>query len=107
MRPAILKLPPWTVALTLVAIGSGLGLHLTGTLSAPDRFASLESPGENATARGHEPTPPSPTLLAARASLAELARRTDISPAYAEDLAAMTAFYAADGAPLLWTTETE
>jgi len=102
LRPAILKLPPWTVALTLVALGSGLGLHLTGTLSAPERLAGLETPDEKAAARA----PPSPTLVVLRTSLAALARKADVSAAYAEDLAAMTAFYAADGAELLWTDET-
>ena len=46
-----------------------------------------------------------PAQVALRKHLPELASRTNVAPAYAEDLAAATAFYSAHRRPLLWITE--
>jgi murein L,D-transpeptidase YcbB/YkuD len=40
-----------------------------------------------------------------RKNLSQLANQTNVAPAYAEDLAAATAFYDAHSGPLLWVTE--
>ena len=84
---------PWIVAVPAIALYSGLSLHLTGTL-AP--WAKLD---------GLALTAPTPAEAALRKNLSELASRTNVAPAYAEDLAAATAFYNAHSGPLLWVTE--
>jgi L,D-transpeptidase YcbB len=87
------RLWPWIVAVPAAALCSGLSLHLTGTL-AP--WAKLD---------GLALTAPTPALAALRKNLSELASRTNVAPAHAEDLAAATAFYNAHSGPLLWVTE--
>ena len=89
-----MRLWRWTVAVTAaIALGFGLVLHLTGT-SAP--WATLDGLGL---------TVPSPALAAVRKKLFELAGRTNVAPAHAEDLAAATAFYNARSGSLLWVTD--
>jgi len=61
-----------------------------GTPARPDGFAR---------------TAPTPALAALRENLSQLASRTNVAPAYAEDLAAATAFYDAHSGPLVWVTE--
>jgi murein L,D-transpeptidase YcbB/YkuD len=68
-------------------------LYLTGT-SAP--WAKLDA---------IVLTAPSPAQVALRKALSELVTRTNVEPAYAEDLAAATTFYSARNGPLLWVTE--
>jgi murein L,D-transpeptidase YcbB/YkuD len=86
------RLWPWIAAVPAVALGFGLTLHLTGT---PAPWTKLE---------GLALTAPSPALAAVRKKLSELASRTSLAPAYAEDLATATAFYNARSG-LLWVTE--
>jgi len=75
-------------------------LHLTGTLAPwARRDARLARPD------GVARTAASPALAAVRKNLSQLASRTNVAPAYAEDLAAATAFYDAHNGPLLWVTE--
>ena len=99
LRPATLRLWLWIAAVTAVA----LYLHLTGTL-APwvRRGADLGTP---ARPDGFARTAPTPALAALRENLSQLASRTNVAPAYAEDLAAATAFYDAHSGPLVWVTE--
>jgi murein L,D-transpeptidase YcbB/YkuD len=78
----------WIVAVTAIAVYSGVSLHLTGTLAPWAKRA-----------------PPTPALAALRKDLSQLASRTNVAPAFGEDLAAATAFYDAHGGPLLWVTE--
>ena len=93
MRPAISRFWPWIVAVTVVALYSGLSLHLTGTLAPWAKHrADLAR------------TAPTPALAALRKTLSQLASRNNVAPAYAEDLAAATAFYDARSRPL-WVTE--
>src|SRR5262249_29843256 len=93
LRPATLRLWRWIVAVTAIALYSGLSLHLTGTL-AP--WAERDAPAHRA---------PTPARVARRKNLSQLAGPPTVAPAYAEDLAAMIAFYDAHGGPLLWVTE--
>jgi murein L,D-transpeptidase YcbB/YkuD len=73
-------------------------LHLTGTLAPwARRDARLARDGVPR-------TPPSPALAAVRKNLSQLANQTNVAPAYAEDLAAATAFYDAHSGPL-WVAE--
>jgi L,D-transpeptidase YcbB len=100
LRPAILRLWRWIVAaVTAIALYCGLSLYLTGTM-APwvKREASRTRPYIVRTAA-------TPALTALRNNLSQLASRTNIAAADAEDLAAATAFYDALGGPLLWVTE--
>jgi L,D-transpeptidase YcbB len=78
---------------TAIALYSGLALHLTGTLAPGAMWDGLVR------------TAPTPAQAALRKSLSELASRTNATPAYAEDLAAASAFYNAHSRPLLWVTE--
>jgi L,D-transpeptidase YcbB len=82
------------LAVSAIALYSGLSLHLTGTLApwlGPD-FLALPAPD--------------PALTALRKNLSQLGSRTNnVAPADAEDLAAATAFYSAHRGPLLWVTE--
>ena len=96
MRPATLKLWHWIVAITAIALYSVLSLHLTGTLAPWTKL------GDDL---GLVRTAPTPALAALRNNLSQLASRTNVAPAYAEDLAATTAFYGAHSGPLLWVTE--
>jgi murein L,D-transpeptidase YcbB/YkuD len=93
LRRAPLRLWRWIVGLTAVAICSGLAFHLTGIL-AP--WVELD---------GLVLTAPTPARAAVRKILSQLANRTNVAPADAEDLAAATAFYNAHSGPLLWVTE--
>ena len=103
MRPATLRLWRWIVAVIAIALYSGLSLHLTGTLAPwAKRGAHLGTP---AWPDGLARTAPTPALAALRKNLSQLAGRTNATPAYAEDLAAATAFYDAHSGPLLWVTE--
>jgi murein L,D-transpeptidase YcbB/YkuD len=86
----------WIGAITVVAVSCGFFLHLTGT-SAP--WANLADLGTLL-----QPAP-TPALAALRRTLAQLANRSNLAAAYAEDLAAATAFYNAHSGPLLWVTE--
>jgi murein L,D-transpeptidase YcbB/YkuD len=100
LRPATLRFWRWIVAVTAVALYSGLSLHLTGTLAPwAKRRADLGQPD------GLARTAPTPALAALRKNLSQLASRTNVAPAYAEDLAAATAFYGAYSGSLLWVTE--
>ena len=103
LRPAILRLWRRIAAVTAIALISGLSLHLTGTLAPwAKRGADLGTPAQpDNPAR----TAPTPALAALRKNLSLLASRSDFTPAYAEDLAAATAFYDAHSGPLLWVTE--
>jgi L,D-transpeptidase YcbB len=103
LRPATFRLWCWIVAVIAIALYSGLSLHLTGTL-APwvKRGASLWTPARLVDLAR---TAPTPALAALRKNLSQLASRTNVAPAYAEDLAAATAFYDAHSGPLLWVTE--
>lgn len=91
------------MAVTAIALYSSLSLHLTGTLAPwANRVTDLGTPAQpESLAR----TAPSPALAALRKALSELASRTKLGPAYAEDIAAATAYYAAHTGPLLWLTE--
>ena len=89
-----MRLWPWIVAVPAAALCSGLVLHLTGTW---EPWAKLD---------GLTLTAPAPMEVALRKNLSELASRTNLGPAHAEDLAAATAFYNARSRPLLlWVTE--
>jgi L,D-transpeptidase YcbB len=96
LRPATLRLWHWIAAITAIALYSVLSLHLTGTL-APWTKLSADL--------GLVRTPPTPALAALRNNLSQLANRTNVAPAYAEDLAAATAFYGGHSGPLLWVAE--
>ena len=88
MRPATLRPWRWILAVSAVALYSGLSLHLTGTLTPwAKRIA------------------PTPALAALRKNLSQLAGRANVALAYGEDLSAATAFYDAHSGPLLWVTE--
>jgi L,D-transpeptidase YcbB len=78
---------------TALALYSGLSLHLTGTLAPWAKWDSLVF------------TAPTPAQAAVRKTLSQLANRTNIAPAYAQDLAGATAFYDAYSGPLLWVTD--
>jgi murein L,D-transpeptidase YcbB/YkuD len=93
LRRATFRLWRWIVALTAVALCSGLAFHLAGTF-AP--WPGLDGLGLTA---------PSPARVAVRKTLSQLAARANVAPADAADLAAATAFYNARSAPLLWVTE--
>ncbi len=95
LRPATLRVWRWIVAVSAIALYSGVSLHLTGTLLPWANLADLGTLVRPA---------PTPALVALRSSLSQLASRTNVAPAYAEDLAAATAFYNAHSAPLLWVT---
>src|SRR5262245_26530254 len=100
LRPATLRLWRWIVAVTAIALYSGLSLHLTGTLAPwAKRRADLARPD------GLARTAPTPALAALRKNLSQFASLTNVAPAYAEDLAAATACYDAHSGPLLWVTE--
>jgi len=101
LRPASLRLWHWIVAVTAIALFSGLTLYLTGTL-AP--WAKRDA--NRARTEGVARTAATPMLAALRKNLAQLASRTNAAPVDAEDLAAATAFYDAHSGPLLWVTET-
>jgi hypothetical protein len=95
-----LRLWRWIVAVTAIALCSGLSLHLTDTFAPlAKRDATLARPD------GVVRTAPTPALAALRKNLSRLASRTDVAPGYAEDLAGATAFYDAHSGPLLWVTE--
>src|SRR5262245_54916195 len=103
LRPATLRLWRWIVAVTAIALYSGLSLHLTGTLAPwAKRGVDLGTP---AWRDGLTRTAPTPALAALRKNLSQCAGRTNVAPAYAEDLAAASAFYDAHSGPLLWVTE--
>jgi murein L,D-transpeptidase YcbB/YkuD len=103
LRPAIMKLAPGIVAATAVALYSALSIHLTGTLTPwTKRDADLVTSALPSLAPA---SPPSPALAALRKNLTELAGRSNVAPAYAEDLAGATAFYGAHSGPLLWVAE--
>src|SRR5262245_63331579 len=100
VRPATLRVWRWIVAVIAIALYSGLSLHLTGTVAPwAKRRADLAWPN------GPACTAPTPALAALRKNLSHLASRTNVAPAYGEDLAAATAFYDAHCGPLLWVTE--
>jgi murein L,D-transpeptidase YcbB/YkuD len=103
LRPATVRLWHWIVALATVVLCSGLTLQLTGTLAPwAKRVADLATPGR---LRGIARVAPTPALAALRKELSQLASRTNVAPANAEDLAAATAYYVTRGGPLLWVTE--
>jgi murein L,D-transpeptidase YcbB/YkuD len=103
LRAATLRLWRWIVAVTAIAVYSGLSLHLTGTLAPWAKLGAYL--GTPARPGGLARTAPTPALAALRKNLSLLASRTNVAPANAEDLAAATAFYDAHGGPLLWVTE--
>lgn len=103
VRPAISSLWALIAAVTAVVLLASLSLHLTGTVTpwvaqGPERAAPAEAARIVREA-------PSPALVVLRKSLADLKNKANVGPAYAEDLAAATAFYAARSGPLLWVTE--
>ena len=100
LRPASLRLWHWIVAVTAIALFSGLALYLTGTV-AP--WAKRDA--SRARTEGAARSAPTPMLAALRKNLSQLAGRTNAAPVDAEDLAAATAFYDAHSGPLLWVTE--
>jgi murein L,D-transpeptidase YcbB/YkuD len=93
LRRATFRRWRFIATLTAVALCSGLAFHLTGILLP---WAWLD---------GLALTAPSPVRTAVRKTLSQLAGRTSVAPADAEDLAAATAFYDAHNGPLLWVTE--
>jgi murein L,D-transpeptidase YcbB/YkuD len=98
LRPAILRHWRWIVALTAVAVCSGLAFHVIGTLAPwaePDGLA-LTAPA---------PAAPTSAHAAVRKAVSELTSRANFAPAHPQDLAATTAFYNAHGRRLLWVTE--
>ena len=95
LRPATLRVWRWIVAVSAITLYSGVSLHLTGTLLPWANLADLGTLVRPA---------PTPALVALRSSLSQFASRTNVAPAYAEDLAAATAFYNAHSGPLLWVT---
>ena len=92
-QPATLRLWRWIVAVAAIALYSGLSLHLTGTLAPWAMWDGLAR------------IAPTPARAALRKHLSQLASRTNSTSAYAQDLAAVTAFYDAHRGPLLWVTE--
>jgi len=100
LRPASLRLWHWIVAVTAIALFSGLALYLTGTV-AP--WAKRDA--SRARTEGAARSAPTPMLAALRKNLSQLASRTNAAPVDSEDLAAATAFYDAHSGPLLWVTE--
>jgi murein L,D-transpeptidase YcbB/YkuD len=102
-----------TAAVTALALCGGISLHLTGTLTpwaklgvGPATTARPDDDVVRAVPIPEAPPAPSPALIALRKELSsKLARRTDVGPAYADDLAGATSFYDALGGPLLWVTE--
>jgi murein L,D-transpeptidase YcbB/YkuD len=95
LRPATLRVWRWIVAVSAITLYSGVSLHLTGTLLPWANLADLGTLVRPA---------PTPALVALRSSLSQFASRTNVAPAYAEDLAAAIAFYNARSGPLLWVT---
>jgi L,D-transpeptidase YcbB len=95
LRPATLRVWRWIVAVSAITLYSGVSLHLTGTLLPWANLADLGTLVRPA---------PTPALVALRSSLSQFASRTNVAPAYAEDLAAAIAFYNAHSGPLLWVT---
>src|SRR5688572_17061200 len=93
LRPATLRLWRWTVAVAAVALCFGLSLHLTGTSAPWPKLGDLVRPA------------PTAAQVALRKKLSELAGRTKLAPAAAEDLAAATAFYNVHSGSLLWVAE--
>jgi murein L,D-transpeptidase YcbB/YkuD len=94
LRRSTLRLGRWIVAVAaVVAVSFSLSLHLSGTPAPWARLGDLVR------------TAPTPAEAALRKKLSELASRTNLASAYAEDLAAATAFYNARRGPLLWVTE--
>src|SRR4029450_5772827 len=83
------------VPVSAIPLYSGFSLHLTGTLLPWANLADLGTLVRPA---------PTPALVALRSSLSQFASRTNVAPAYAEDLAAAIAFYNAHSGPLLWVT---
>ena len=75
-----------------VGLCSGLALHLAGTLAPWAKLGDLVR------------TAPTAAEIALRKKLSELASRPNVTPAYAQDLAAATAFYNGRNG-LLWVTE--
>jgi len=88
-----LRLWRWIVAIAAIALCSGLSLHLTGTLAPWAMWDGLARMA------------PNPARAAVRKHLSQLAGRTSVTPAYAQELTAATAFYDAHSGPLLWVTE--
>jgi murein L,D-transpeptidase YcbB/YkuD len=90
-----LRLWRWIAAVAVGALCSGLALYSTGALAPVAKWetAALLRPA------------PSPALIALRKALSEPAGRANVTPAPAEDLAAVTAFYSAHSGPLLWVTD--
>jgi len=98
-----MKIAPGIGAVTAVALYSALSIYLTGTLMPwTKRSADLATSAQPSLAPS---APPTPALAALRKSLSELAGRTNVAPAYAEDLAGATAFYGVHSGPLLWVAE--
>jgi len=103
LRPATLRPWLWIAAVAAVALYFVLTLHQTGTLAPwAKRLADL---GTAARPNGLARPAPTPALAALRKNLSQFASRTNVAPAYAEDLTAATAFYDAHSGPLLWVTE--
>lgn len=91
------------MAVAAIALCSALLLHLTGTLAPwTKRDADLGMPVQP---DGPARAAPTPALAALRKTLSGLAGRANVGAAFAEDLAATTAFYDAHNGPLLWVTE--
>jgi L,D-transpeptidase YcbB len=83
----------WIATVAAIALCSGLSLHLTGTLAPWAMWDGLARMA------------PTPARAAVRKQLSQLGGRTNVTPAYAQDLAAATAFYDAHNGPLLWAAE--
>ena len=88
-----MRLWGWIVAVTAVGLFFGVSLRSPGTVTEWVKLGATFW------------SPPTPALTAVRNTLSQLASRT-AAPTNAEDLAAATAFYNANGASLLWVTET-
>src|SRR5262245_2865278 len=104
VRPALMKFWPGIAVVAAIALYCALSINLTGTVvpwtkREPDRVTSGMQKEEAA-----RPAVP-PALPAVRKRLSELAARTNVAPAYAEDLAGATAFYNAHNGPLLWVAD--
>jgi L,D-transpeptidase YcbB len=100
LRPATLRLWCWIIAATTIALGSAVWFQLTGIFAPWAKHDAGRARPDGVARKA-----PTPALAAVRESLSRFARRTDIVPALAEDLAAATTFYNVHGGPLLWVTE--
>jgi len=106
VRQALSNVSYWLVTGTAVAVVGAVSLRLSHTSDHPAQrlaeFATIEvaAPPEPAAAEA-----PDPMLAALRANLPEAVAGAKAGTSFAEDAAAMAAFYETRNGPLLWVSE--